>query len=118
MSKAKEAPRPSDQEIVAQFNSMKQELGGIAQKLGELEQEKDEHRLVVETMEPLDGGRKCFRLIGGVLVERTVADVLPTLKSNVQNIDNLCAQLVQTYKKKETEFQDFQKKYNIKIKET
>jgi hypothetical protein len=31
-------------------------------------------------MTPLDGSRKCYRLVGGVLVERTVADVLPALK--------------------------------------
>ena len=36
--------RPSDKEIVAQFNQMKTELQTIMQKLGELEQEKEEHK--------------------------------------------------------------------------
>lgn len=30
--------------------------------------------------------RKCFRLVGGVLVERTVADVLPELESQLQQV--------------------------------
>jgi len=30
----------------------------------------------------LDDERKCFRLIGGVLVERKICDVLPTLIKN------------------------------------
>jgi len=30
----------------------------------------------------LDEERKCFRLIGGVLVERKICDVLPTLVKN------------------------------------
>src|SRR5262249_42042513 len=41
-------------------------------------------RLVVETLEPLEGTRKCFRMVGEVLMERTVQDVLPLLKTNEQ----------------------------------
>lgn len=41
-----------------------------------------EHDLVIKTLEPLDAERKCFRLVGDVLVERTVGEVLPAVKSN------------------------------------
>ncbi|KAI9333095.1 Prefoldin beta-like protein [Obelidium mucronatum] len=115
-SAEKQQQRPSDQEIVAQFNAMKQDLQAIASKLGELEQEKDEHKMVVDTMNPLNADRKCFRLINGVLVERTVGDVLPALKQNMDNIDKIVQQLVQSYKKKEEEFMAFQKKWNIQVK--
>jgi prefoldin subunit 2 len=40
----------------------------------------------METLQPLDPQRKCFRLIGGVLVEHTVKDVLPALKINKENV--------------------------------
>ena len=37
-------------------------------------------------MEPMEPGRKAFRLIGGVLVERTVGEVLPAVRKNKENL--------------------------------
>lgn len=34
----------------------------------------------------MDASRKCFRLVGGVLVERTVKEVLPALESNKEQV--------------------------------
>jgi len=33
--------------------------------------------------------RKCFRLVGGVLVERTVQDVVPVLQTNRDGVDEI-----------------------------
>ncbi|GJJ73859.1 prefoldin subunit 2 [Entomortierella parvispora] len=116
-SSSSKAARPSDQELTQTYNSMKSELTSLAQKIGELETESDEHTLVVDTLSPLDGDRKCFRLVGGVLVERTVKEVLPALKTNQEGIKTVTMQLVQKYKNKEDEFMAFQKKYNIQVKQ-
>jgi hypothetical protein len=32
---------------------------------------------VLKQLEPMDKGRRCYRMIGDVLVERTVAETLP-----------------------------------------
>ena len=51
-----------------------------------------EHALVLKTLEPLDKGRKCFKQTGDVLVERTVGDVLPDVRTNKQQLDQVtCA---------------------------
>ena len=41
---------------------------------------------MLKTLEPVDDSRTCFRLIGGVLVERTVAEVRPAVKANSENL--------------------------------
>jgi prefoldin subunit 2 len=105
----------TDQEITAQFNTMKTELQNIAQKIGELESEVDEHKAVIDTLSPLNGDRKCFRLVNGVLLERTVKDVLPALQTNHDGVKNVMDNLVHSYKTKEEEFIAFQKEHNIKI---
>ena len=55
-----------------------------------------EHRLVIQTLQETaktQPDRKCFRLIGGVLVEKTVKDVLPALETGVKGVSvEGCAQ--------------------------
>ena len=68
---------------------MQSDLQNLSQKIGELESEADEHGLVLTTLEEAlakDPSRKCFRLIGGVLVERTVKDVVPALQTNREGV--------------------------------
>jgi prefoldin subunit 2 len=36
----------------------------------------------------MEENRKCYRLIGGVLVERTVKDVVPSLTANKDGVKN------------------------------
>lgn len=43
-------------------------------------------RLVIETLKDVPPERKCFRMVGGVLVERTVKDVLPALVNNKDQV--------------------------------
>ena len=60
-------------------------------------------RLVLETLEPLPQERKCFRLINGVLVERTVKDVVPALQTNQDGLKKVLDDLVKQYKSKQDE---------------
>lgn len=46
-------------------------------------------RLVLSTLSEAlqdNPNRKCFRLVGGVLVERTVSDVVPALQTNKEGV--------------------------------
>lgn len=54
--------------------------------------------MVLETLEPLPLERKCFRMINGVLVERTVKDVIPALKTNSEGLKKVLEDLLKQYK--------------------
>ncbi|KAJ8100406.1 prefoldin subunit 2 [Lipomyces tetrasporus] len=95
-------------DLQAQYNDYKSSLQQLAQKIGELESEVDEHKLVLETLRPLPESRKCFRMIGGVLVERTVAEVIPALETNAKGVESVLQQLVKEYKKTEEDMKKWQ----------
>jgi len=66
-------------QIIMKFNQMRQEQRIVVNKISELEAEVSEHSVVIETLKNVDSERKCFRMVGGILSERTVKEVLPEL---------------------------------------
>jgi len=116
-SKKKLAPL-SDQEIQTKYSQFQSELQAVASKIGELESEADEHSLVLNTLtEALqeEPDRKCFRLIGEVLVERTVKDVVPALQTNRDGIRTAVKALTEQYESKEKDFETFKQDHQIRV---
>ena len=59
----------------------------------------------METLQPLSGDRKCFRMINGVLTERTVKEVVPILQTNSDGLKKALEELVKQYKLKQDEME-------------
>ncbi|KAF4310103.1 Prefoldin beta-like protein [Botryosphaeria dothidea] len=102
-------------QLQIQYSNYKNILQQLAQKIGDVEQETEEHKLVLETLEPLPEDRKCFRMINGVLVERTVKDVIPALKTNSEGLKKVLDDLLKQYKAKQEEMDKWKKKNNIQV---
>jgi prefoldin subunit 2 len=77
-----------------QYREMMAECQKLMNKVAELEVDRNEHQLVEETLKPLDPERRAYRLVGEVLVERTVKEVLPSVTSNRENVSNKGSLLV------------------------
>ncbi|RMD41592.1 hypothetical protein DV735_g3532, partial [Chaetothyriales sp. CBS 134920] len=115
MAATNEAAVRKQQDLQTQYSNYKNTLQSLAQKVGEIEQEIEEHRLVMESLQPLPQDRKCFRLTNGVLVERTVKEVLPALKTNSDGFKQLLDELMKQYKAKQDEMDRWKKKHNIQV---
>ncbi|ROW16198.1 hypothetical protein VPNG_01910 [Cytospora leucostoma] len=99
------AAAKKQQDLQMQYSTYKNTLQQLAQKIGDVEQEREEHKAVLETLEPLSGDRKCFRMINGVLAERTVKDVVPALKTNAEGLEKVLKELTVQYKSKNEELE-------------
>ncbi|XP_031510669.1 prefoldin subunit 2 isoform X1 [Papio anubis] len=110
--------RPKDileRKVIAGFNRLRQEQRGLASKAAELEMELNEHSLVIDTLKEVDETRKCYRMVGGVLVERTVKEVLPALENNKEQIQKIIETLTQQLQAKGKELNEFREKHNIRL---
>ncbi|KTF95459.1 hypothetical protein cypCar_00041244 [Cyprinus carpio] len=108
-------PTPSAEQVVATFQRMRQEQRGMASKAAELEMEINEHSLVIDTLKEVDPSRKCFRLVGGVLVERTVREVMPALENNKEQITKIVESLNSQMQAKGRELTEYRERYNIRL---
>lgn len=112
---AQQVTQRKQQELQQQYENYKNGLQQIASKIGDVEAEAEEHRLVLETLEPLPADRKCFRMINGVLVERTVRDVVPALQTNSEGLKKVLEELMKQYRGKQVEMETWKKKNNIQV---
>lgn len=110
------AKKLNQEQIIAYFNQLRQEQKVLVTKLSEVEQDLNEHSLVVDALKDVDQDRTCYRMIGGVLVERTVKEVLPAVKHNKEQLKDFQDRLNQQIEKKGCEINEFKQRYNIQIR--
>lgn len=54
-------------------------------------------------------------MINGVLVERTVKDVIPSLKTNADGLKQVLDELMKQYKSKQDEMDSWKKRNHIQV---
>ncbi|XP_060594563.1 prefoldin subunit 2-like [Ruditapes philippinarum] len=108
--------KPSQEQIIAGFQELRQQQRQCVGKISDIEMDMKEHELVIETLKEVDEQRKCFRLVGGVLVERTVKDVLPALVNNKEQMGKLVETLSRQLEAKGQEINLYRETHNLKIK--
>lgn len=108
---------PVNEQAVANiYGSLRAEINQIYSKITELEMEVSEHSLVINAIQPLDPSRRCYRMIGGVLVERTIKEVLPAVQRNKEGLEEVISRLNEALEKKKKEVAEFEAKYKIRIR--
>ncbi|XP_013104011.1 probable prefoldin subunit 2 [Stomoxys calcitrans] len=105
-----------NEKVVAEFQQLRNEQRNLVNNLNTLEMDIKEHKTVIDTLKTVDPDRKCFRLIGGVLCERTVKEVLPQLIENKDFIEKTIALVTEDLTKKGQQINKFKEEHNIRIR--
>ncbi|KAF3907106.1 hypothetical protein ABW21_db0203071 [Orbilia brochopaga] len=112
---AQVAQQRKQQDLQNTYSNYKSTLQQLAQKIGDVEQDAEEHKLVLESLTPAPAERKCFRMVNGVLVERTVGDVRPALETNAEGLKKVLDGLVKEYKRVQDEMDAWKAKNNVQV---
>merc|ERR1712098_643737 len=105
----------SKEEIVQGFQQLCQMQRQLHQKLAEIKQERGEHELVADSLRKAEPERKAWRLVGGVLTERTVGEVLPALESQIENLSTVIKTLEEQMDSKAKEITAYREKHQILV---
>lgn len=85
-----------EQKVALRYRQLQQEAQVLVQKLMEIEDEKKENELVLESISKLEDTRKCWRLINGVLMEKTKLEVVPEMRTVINNLNAVVKQITDT----------------------
>ena len=107
--------KKSQEEVVQHFQKLRGEQRSIAVKISEIEIDQNEHKLVIDTLKDLDSKRRCFRMVGGVLVERDVESVLSTLQTNHEKMGEILIKLNEQLVTKGKEIVSYKEEHKIKV---
>ena len=82
--------------MAQRYKQLQNEAQVLVSKLMEIEDERKENELVLESISKLEDTRKCWRLINGVLMEKTKLEVVPEMRTVINNLNNVTKQITDT----------------------
>ena len=96
---------------------MQQEVQALISRIMEVDDEKKENELVLESIMKLEDDRKCWRLINGVLFEKTKAQVVPEMTTMIKNLANVSKQLNDALLLKKQDMMKLEQQYEYLMKQ-
>ena len=106
----------NEQEVVRIFQSKMDQRRMLVSKIGELEGQLSEHSRVYDLLVPMEGSRRAFQLVNGVLVEGTVEEVRPMVQVNKEGLKDVLEKLAKQLKEMTLEINAYQEKHKISLR--
>ncbi|KAG7718394.1 hypothetical protein KL949_002753 [Ogataea haglerorum] len=101
--------------LQAKYDQFQQTIESLNTKIVQLHSQIDEHGIVLATLKEVPPDRKCYRMVGGSLVELVAGNATKILEENLDGMKKSVDTLTEELKKQQKEFVDWKEKNNIKI---
>ena len=83
-----------------------------------IEEERKENELVLESISKLEDTRKCWRLINGVLMEKTKVECVPEMRTVINNLNAVGKQILSSLEAVKQEIKNLESAYDHIMKQS
>ncbi|UKJ89724.1 hypothetical protein MACJ_002978 [Theileria orientalis] len=73
--------------LKATLKRLENERLAVLTQLDDISQDSAEHRLVLKNLDKIPDDRRCYRILGGIAVEKTVHEIKPDLNAHATKLD-------------------------------
>ncbi|ANQ10680.1 Uncharacterized protein PCOAH_00049630 [Plasmodium coatneyi] len=105
-------------EAKSTYEQIEKDRVQLVSKIEELYQDVVEHKLVLEALENVPSDRRCYRMVGEILVERTVGEIKPALVDHKNKVEQIIAECQKKLDEKNSELTQFVKNAKTAISPT
>ncbi|KAG7665319.1 GIM4 [[Candida] subhashii] len=113
------ADEQKSQALQQEYNRFKELISELESQLSSVTAQLQEHGIVDNTLSSIEPekrtGRKCFKMIGGVLVEKSVDEVINILTEEINTLKDQRSKLDEQLTKNRKELESWMKKHNVKV---
>ena len=82
-----------------------------------IEEERKENELVLESISKLEDTRKCWRLVNGVLMEKTKVECVPEMRTVINNLNAVGKQILASLEAVKQEIKNLESAYDHIMKQ-
>lgn len=115
----KQAEEKKARELQLQFNRYQEFLTDLQTQLSSINSQAQEHAIVDKTLSEIPPdkrpGRKCFKMVGGVLVEKSVDEVIKILDDEKKDLHKSKETLEKELVSAKKEMEDWMAKNKVKV---
>ena len=101
-----------EQRVAIRYKQLQQEAQALVTKMLEIDDERKENELVLESISQLEDNRKCWRLVNGVLMEKTKVEVVPEMRTVINNLNAVTKQITDTLVSVKQEIRNLEQAYD------
>ncbi|KAK6457604.1 prefoldin subunit 2 [Scheffersomyces xylosifermentans] len=107
------------QKLQQQYNNYQENIAELENQLSSLTSQVQEHAIVDTTLSSIPpesrAGRKCFKMIGGVLINKSVDEVIKILNDEIKELTTQRAKVDEALKKNRKGLEEWMKNNHVKI---